>query len=314
MILIDAQHPRLPEPCVTTIGFFDGVHEGHRSLLAQVCVEAARTGLRSAVITFDRHPRQVLQSDFVPQLLTTPSEKIELLRTTGVDYCLLLPFTRELAELSARRFMEVVVQRQCNARTLLIGYDHRFGHDRSAGFEDYLRYGREINLSVLQATALYHDTQAISSSYIRRLLQESGSIDTATKALGYHYSLTGKVVHGYRQGHKLGFPTANIESNPEKLLPADGVYAVSVLLTNESVPRPGVLNIGCRPTLHNGINRTVEVHIPQFTGDLYDTTLQLSFLQRLRPQQKFSSLEALSTQIARDTEQAVQVFSLLIGG
>lgn len=308
MILIDDKQTLLPKPCVATTGFFDGVHKGHRSLIEQVQAEAAVSGLSSAVITFDSHPRQVLHSDFVPELLTTLPEKIELLRQTGVDYCLLLPFTPKLASLSAVQFMQEVVQGKCNARTMMVGYDHRFGHDRSEGFAQYLLYGKEIGLSVKQAFPLYFGERAVSSSLIRRLLQQEGDVEGAFRALGYFYSLTGRVVHGRGQGHKLGFPTANLESDPEKLLPADGVYAVSVRLEGEEAVSPGVLNIGCRPTLRNGTDRTVEVHLPEYSGNLYERVLQLSFLKRLRSQKRFLSLGELSVQIAQDTKCALDVF------
>lgn len=314
MILLDDKHTSLPEPCVATIGFFDGVHKGHRSLIGQVRAEAAVAGLSSAIITFEQHPRQVLHADFVPELLTTLPEKIELLRQTGLDYCLLLSFTPDLSSLSALQFMQQVVQGRCNARTLMVGYDHRFGHDRSEGFEHYLFYGKEIGLSVKQAFPLYQEERAVSSSLIRRLLQESGDVTGAAHALGYFYSLTGRVVHGRKLGHKLGFPTANLECSPEKLIPADGVYAVGVYLADEGAIRPGVLNIGCRPTLRNGEDRTVEVHIPHYSGNLYGTVLKLSFLSRIRSQQDFPSIEELAAQIARDTEHALEQFSLLYPG
>ncbi len=313
MIVIDDLHPVSTALCVVTIGFFDGVHEGHRSLIRQVREEAAKSGLCSAVITFAQHPRQVLHSDFIPELLTTLPEKIQLLDETGLDYCFLLSFTPELAALSACQFMQQVVKERCNAHTLLVGYDHRFGYGRSEGFEEYRRYGLEIGVCVKQAEALCHARQAVSSSLIRRLLQQQGDVKAAREALGYFYSVTGRVVHGHQLGRRLGFPTANVETTSEKLLPADGVYAVSVKLEGEDSPRPGVLNIGCRPTVDNGTNRTIEVHLPHFERDLYGMTLRLSFLSRLRSQQRFDSLEALSARIAQDSEQALKVFFSCFG-
>ena len=194
-------------PSVATIGFFDGVHRGHRFLIDQVRREAACRGLESAVITFPVHPRQVLQSDYRPKLLTTPQEKLSLLEQTGIGTCILLDFTLHLASLSAREFMEVL-QHRYGIRALVIGYDHRFGHNRSEGFEDYARYGRELGIDVLPADAFrLPDTPdcPVSSSLIRRLLLAGNAAQAAT-CLGYPYFLNGTVVSGRRIGHNWATP------------------------------------------------------------------------------------------------------------
>lgn len=293
------------QPSVATIGFFDGVHRGHRYLIGQVQREAANRGLAASVITFPVHPRKVLQpSGYLPRLLTTTQEKLSLLEQTGIDQCILLDFTPHLASLSARDFMEVLKNRY-RIRALLIGYDHRFGHNRSEGFADYVRYGREIGMEVLPAEA-FHLPEAeggmpVSSSLIRRLLQEGDACGAAC-GLGYPYFLNGTIVSGRRVGHKLGYPTANLQpDDPDKLVPANGVYAVRVEIGGQSYG--GMLNIGLRPTLDNGDDRSIEVHILDFHRDIYGQSLRLTFVQRIRSERKFDSLDALSLQLRQDAAQ-----------
>ena len=205
-------------PCAATIGCFDGVHRGHRYLIDQVRREALARGLHSALITFPVHPRQVMQSGYCPQWLTCLPQKKELLQQEDADYCILLPFTHELSLLSARRFMELLHTR-FNVQALVIGYDHRFGHNRSEGFADYCRYGKELGIEVVHARALVEDGVSISSSLIRTLLKQGDAV-RANRCLGYRYYLDGKVVSGYQVGRKLGFPTANLQpSCPDKLVP-----------------------------------------------------------------------------------------------
>ena len=291
--------PDLPlEPCVATIGFFDGVHLGHRFLIEQVKELAKDQGLRSALITFPVHPRQVMKSDYRPELLTTPEEKIELLKAQGVDYCIMLDFTVELSQLSALSFMKDILQQRYNVSTLIIGYDHRFGHNRSKGFEDYVRYGQQIGMNVYRAQACMIDDLNISSSLVRTHLLE-GKIDLSTRYLGYNYSIEGVVVGGYRVGRTIGFPTANLdlrESN--KLIPSDGVYAVRVEV--KGCLYAGMLNIGYRPTLDNGSKKSIEVHILRFDEDIYDEKIRLYFVSRFRSEMKFSGLDELIAQLKRD--------------
>ena len=304
-------------PSVATIGFFDGVHRGHRFLLNQIQTAAVEQGMASTVITFPVHPRCVMQPDFRAELLTTCDEKLALLDESGLDYCLLLDFTPQLATLSARQFMELLIRRY-NIRTLFIGYDHRFGHDRREGFDDYVRYGRELGIKVLPGKACLPSSLGISgetgedlrigSSSIRRLLHE-GDVARAADYLGYRYFLNGTVVSGFQVGHKLGYPTANLDvDDPCKLIPARGVYAVRVDVDNHTYG--GMLNIGCRPTLENGTNRTIEVHIFDFDADIYHHPLRLTFVQHIRPERKFDSLDSLAAQLHRDAVEARTLLSL----
>ena len=285
---------------VATIGFFDGVHRGHRFLIRQVEREAEARGWASSVITFPIHPRQVLQADYRPRLLSTPAEKLQLLEQTGIEQCILLDFTPHLAGLSARDFMAVLKHRY-HIEVLVIGYDHRFGHQRSEGFDDYVRHGRELGIEVLPAEACrLPDGTAVSSSLVRRLLSE-GKVAEANRCLGYDYFLNGTVVSGHRVGHRLGYPTANLRpDHPDKLVPANGVYAVRVEMGGEQ--HGGMLNIGCRPTLDNGDDRSIEVHIFDFDRDIYEEPLRLRFVQRIRAERRFGSLDELVAQLHRDAD------------
>ncbi len=302
MNVIEDIHPQ--SPTVATIGFFDGVHLGHRFLIQQVKVAATQTGWQSSIITFPVHPRQVIQSEFQPQLLSSPEEKIELLASTGVDNCILLPFTRELSQLTAYEFMQLLYDKY-KVRMLVIGYDHRFGHNRAETFEDYCRYGRELGIHIMQASAYTQEQDKVSSSAIRRALQ-TGDIRTATKFLGYHYYLEGTVVDGYKVGRKIGFPTANLRVDfPNKLIPSIGVYAVYVYVNGEK--HKGMLNIGYRPTINNGTDLSIEVHILDFQGDIYHQKMRIEFIDFLRPEEKFNSVDELILQMQKDKEDTIRV-------
>lgn len=288
----------VPEPCVATIGFFDGVHRGHRFLIEQVRKAAAMRGTRSALITFPVHPRKVMNRDFQPELLTTRDEKLTLLAEAGVDYCMMLDFTPDISRLTAREFMTRILKERYNVHALVIGYDHRFGHNRSEGFDDYCRYGKEVGMEVIRAEACLVDDIRVSSSAIRNFLHQS-NIEEANQCLGYEYFLDGTVVGGYQVGRKIGFPTANLRvDDPDKLVPMDGVYAVHV--TFDGNTHNGMLSIGNRPTIGNGPERSIEVNIFNFHSDIYDKFIRLSFVHYLRPQLKFDHVDKLIEQIRQD--------------
>ena len=215
---------------VATIGFFDGVHLGHRFLIDEMKEIAKARNLPSAVITFPEHPRAVLHADYQPKLLNSFEEKLQQLETTGVDYCIVLDFTIELSRLSAKEFITSILANSLHVKTLLIGYDHRFGHDRTDGFEQYVVYGTECGIEVLKASPYDEGNTAVSSSEIRKLLQ-AGNVAEAAYLLTYPYQLLGHIVSGYKVGRTLGFPTANIRvDGPFKVIPGIGVYAVWVVL------------------------------------------------------------------------------------
>lgn len=292
-------------PSVATIGFFDGVHRGHRYLIEQVREVAAARGLASSVITFPVHPRKVMQADYRPELLTSCEEKVALLAETGIDYCMMLEFTPEVARLSAKQFMQILKERY-RIQVLVVGYDHRFGHNRSEGFEDYVRYGQEMGMEVLLAHAYSSDENiTVSSSMIRHFLQQ-GNVSSAAECLSYNFFLEGTVVGGYRVGRKIGFPTANLRVNdPDKIIPADGVYAVYVFL--DGVRYGGMLSIGYRPTLANGTDRSIEVNIFHFNADIYNQPMRISFVRYMRPELKFDSVEELIARIRQDETEVKAV-------
>ena len=307
--------PLQMEPQVATIGFFDGVHLGHQYLIRQVVDKAHAIGLQSMVITFDKQPRQVLQPDYHPQLLTTLEEKLLLLSKTGVDHVVILSFDKELAALSAHDFMKDVLFNGLNVRQLIIGYDNRFGKNRAEGFDDYVRYGREWGMEVLQSDGYAHvhslteESQAtnVSSTLVRSYI-EQGALEAANSCLGYPYMLEGRVVKGVQKGRKLGFPTANLDTSAsQQLIPASGVYAVKVRLEHAVTEYHGMMNIGRRPTF-DGAQQTLEVHIMNISENLYGQQLHVSFLHRIRGERKFESPEALAAQLAKDKAQIEELF------
>ena len=304
MLLIDKDHKLQHAPLVATIGFFDGVHTGHRFLIDQVKEEAAKRGLPSSVITFPVHPRKVLQKDYQPALLCGFEEKTERLATTGVDYCVCLDFTTEISQLSAREFMKNILKDKLSVNTLVIGYDHRFGHNREDAFADYKRYGSEIGIDVIEARELPGE-EHVSSSRIRKLLAE-GYIRKAAKLLSYNYTISGKIVEGFNVGRTIGFPTANIQVwETYKVIPAFGVYAVYGHVEGQRYD--GMLYIGKRPTLHNGDNISIEVNLFNFDGDLYNKNLTAEFIDFVRPDEKFIDIDTLKKQIGNDKDTVISV-------
>lgn len=291
---------------MATIGFFDGVHLGHRFLIDEVKAAAAARGLPSAVITFPAHPRAVLQKDYQPRLLNSFEDKLRLLATTGVEYCIVLDFTVALSQLSAEDFLQILAT-EWRVKGLVIGYDHRFGHDRKDGFAQYVHYGAQYGIEVLKAAAFDAGHTEVSSSEIRRLLHE-GAVEQAAHLLTYAYSISGRIVSGYKVGRTLGFPTANIQpDDPMQLLPGIGVYAVWVEVEGER--HKGMLYIGSRPTLDNGAQLSIEVHILQFSGDIYNDPIRVTFERFVRGDEKFDSLEALKAQLMRDREVVDQLLN-----
>ena len=302
-IIRNIEKTRMVVKCAATIGVFDGVHAGHRQVIKHLVSTSRFPHLASMVITFDRHPRQLFDPDFRPQLLTTQEEKEREIERLGVDFLVVLPFTKEMAQLSARDFMAQILKEKLNVKSLQIGYDNRFGHDRTEGFDDYWRYGQELGINVYHGVKLsFQDYDfAICSSNIRSLLADDGDIETATIMLEHPYQLSGKVMPGEHIGHQLGFPTANIEpDDPYKLIPASGAYAVWAQIINSGGEvMPAMMNIGTRPTF-DGRNRTLEVNIFDFDGDLYGQTVIITFVARLREERKFESPEALARQLEED--------------
>ena len=302
--IYDAKEQTDGREWAATVGFFDGVHAGHRSLIHQLREAARERGLASAVFTFPVHPRRVLQSDYRPQLLDSFEEKLARLAETEADYCAVLDFTPTLAALTAREFIERLAAEWC-VRTLVVGYDHRFGHDRAEGFEEYVAHGRAVGMEVLRGVPyLLEDGTAVSSSRIRALLTEC-RVEEAARMLTVPYRLRGHVVSGQRLGRTMGFPTANLSvDEPLKIRPGDGVYAVRAWL--RGVAYRGMLSIGNRPTLGNQPT-AVEVHLLDFAGQIYGEALEVEFILHLRANRRFDSLDALREQLLRDREAVLRL-------
>ena len=279
--------------------------------------------MKSLAVTFDRHPREVVQAGWQPQLLTTLDEKCALLAQTGIDALAVLRFDSGMAALTARQFMADVLRDRLHAHLLLTGYDNRFGHHRTETFADYERYGRELGIEVVCAQPLSlrtgvgptltstdrheQDEAVLSSSLVRRLLAD-GDVAGASRCLGHYYSIFGRVVHGEQKGHTLGFPTANLmPCDPQKLIPANGAYAVVATLA-DSTRHHGMTNIGMRPTFH-GEQQTLETNIFDFKQDLYGQPLQIDFVARLREEMAFPTPADLARQLSYDREEARQLLT-----
>ena len=288
-----------------TIGFFDGVHLGHRFLLEQVKQHAALEGLQTMAITFSEHPRRVLNQAYQPSLLTTREERISLLANEGLDACAVLEFSREMASLSAYEFMQKYLAEALGVKTLVIGYDHHFGKKSAEGFSDYQRYGKELGIQVVEARPLVCEDYTVSSSLVRKLL-EQGNVALAAKTLGRNYTLGGKVVRGHRVGGEIGFPTANLQPQSTQLLvPGIGVYAGWAQVDGEKYG--AMINIGRRPTLDNGDNVSIEAHLFDFTGNLYEKEIALSFVEKMREEMKFANISVLVNQLKNDADVARKI-------
>jgi riboflavin kinase/FMN adenylyltransferase len=291
--------PPAQPPSWITIGSYDGIHRGHRRVLQQVVANARRNGTRPALVTFDPHPRCVLAPDSCPPTLTTVDEKAELLEEMGIADLIVLPFTRKLSALTATEFMERLLARVPLAG-LVIGYDFALGHQRRGNREFLQHYGdaHGFEVDVIEPYSL--EGQVISSTAVRGLLL-GGNVAHATRLLGRHYSISSFVEHGTGTGSRIGYPTANFAITPNKLVPHNGVYAVWVDI--DGVAYQGAMNIGYRPTF--GENRlTVEAFILDFAGDIYRKDVRARFVQRIRDERKFESVDALVAQISRDVERA----------
>lgn len=279
---------------IVTTGTFDGVHKGHREVLDFMKERGAALGLSPAVVTFDRHPLEVISPERAPKLLMTPDDRDAALSSLGVEV-VRLAFDESLRRLTAAQWLRRM--HRAGVEEVVVGYDNTFGCDgRSLRMEDYFRLGRAEGIAVEEAPLL----PGVSSTRVRDALAQ-GRVEDAARMLGRPYVLTGTVVHGRHLGHKLGFPTANVDCGSRLAIPAPGVYAADVVLPYGAL-RKAVVNIGSRPTVDNGSDISVEAHIPGFSGDLYGKTVSLRFLRRLRDEHRFGSLDELQAAIRADIE------------
>lgn len=294
-----------PSYAVVTVGTFDGLHVGHQKIIRRMREIARENDGESILVTFHPHPRLVLNNnDGELKFINTLKRKYDLLDSFGIDHMIIIPFTKEFSQTSSEDFISDILVGKIGARKLIVGYDHHFGKNREGNYEKLISLGRELGFEVEEIPAQIVDGLAVSSTKIRKAL-ERGDIKLANKMLGYTYSITGTVVSGNKIGRKIGFPTANIDVGDEfKLIAAGGVYLCKVDVRGKSYL--GMGNIGTRPTV--GINGLVtEVHILGFDGDLYGEEITIYFIDRIRDEQKFDSLELLREQLVRDREYILEL-------
>jgi len=293
----------LEQRSIITIGAFDGVHLGHQALVRGVVERARETGRCSGVVTFHPHPANVLSPGHSVRYITTPAEKATLFERLGVDIMALIEFTPALANQPAEQFVRTLVEHLRPAE-IWIGRDFALGRNREGNAETLRALGRRWDFSVRQMEPVVWDGEVVSSSRIRRLLEE-GKLEQVAELLGWYFTLAGKVVHGGERGRKLGFPTANIRVSPERALPRDGVYACFALLGQQRFP--AVANLGVRPMFHDNGDRLLEVYLLDMEIDLYHCDLAVEFARWLRPEMKFASVDALIEQMRADVEQTRRI-------
>lgn len=296
----------VPTGAVVTLGFFDGVHIGHQAILRQLKSDAKELNTDPLVLTLWPHPRIVLEKNADELLLVnTLEEKTSLIARNGLEHFVVIPFTTELAELSADDFFKSYFIDWLNIKKLIVGYDHHIGKNGSGDFATMMKLGQKYGIDVEMVEAQMHEDISISSTKIRKLILE-GDVSKAAVYLGYNYFLSGIVEVGFQLGRKIGYPTANIKVlEKHKLIPADGVYAVKVLI--DGLVLNGMLNIGFRPTISKDQHKTIEVNIFDFNSSIYGSTITIQFVGRIRNEMKFDGIESLKQQLELDKNAAKQI-------
>lgn len=287
---------------IITLGTFDGVHIGHRKILEKLTQSTENRKYESMVLTFFPHPRMVLEGQSEVKLLNTIEEKTALLENSGIENLIIHPFDEIFSRLTASEFVKTVLVDQLRIKKIIIGYDHKFGRNRSANIDDLIAFGKEYDFEVEQISAQEIEAVSVSSTKIRKELK-AGNVALANEYLGYTYFLTGTVKKGNQLGRTIGFPTANIQIPEEyKLIPKNGVYIVKSIINQKTVF--GMMNIGFNPTVEKEC-LSLEIHYFDFDADLYDTRVVVSLLEYIRPEQKFESFDLLKAQLEEDKNQAL---------
>ena len=297
MIRENLQDYNSTKPSVVTIGTFDGVHIGHTKIINQLTTISLKNNLKSILLSFFPHPKMVLQNDNELKLINTIQEKEGLLNSLNLDYLIIKKFTKEFSRLSALEFVRDILVNKLNAKHIIIGYDHHFGRNRTANIEQLKEFGELYDFKVTEILAQDIDDIAISSTKIRKALI-NGEIRLANKFLGYNFFFSGDVVHGNNIGKTISFPTANIKIDaPYKLVPKNGVYIVKTIIDNQITF--GMMNIGYNPTF-NGKQKSIEIHFMNFNKNIYDKTLTIEMILRIRNEIKFNSVDDLKKQLEQD--------------
>ncbi|MBS7564217.1 bifunctional riboflavin kinase/FAD synthetase [Mucilaginibacter sp. Bleaf8] len=292
---------------VVTIGTFDGVHQGHRQIITRIREIADKTGGETVLLTFFPHPRMILHpEDQDLKLITTIHERAELLEQLGIDHMIITPFSRDFSNQSAEAYIRDVLVNKIGTRTIIVGYDHRFGKDRQGGLTELQQLAPQYGYEVIEIPEQDIDHVAVSSTRIREALLQA-NIEQANTFLGYPFFLTGKVIRGNQIGRQLGYPTANLlVEESYKLIPADGIFAVTVDVQGQKYQ--GMAYIGHRPTI-NGMTRNIEVNIFDFDQDIYNQIVRMNFIHFVRHDVKFSSLEGLKEQLALDRQSVLALLN-----
>lgn len=290
---------------VVTVGTFDGVHEGHRALMETVVGRARLLNARSVVVTFDPHPRTIINPKNTVKMLTSLQERADILETLGVDILCVIPFTRDFSLLSSEAYVRNIIHECIGIKEFVIGYDHHFGKDRSGTIETLETLAPELGFDVHVVSKREMGEVTISSTKIRKALQDDGDVQTAASLLGRPYILNGLVIHGDERGRTMGFPTANLrQEHPDKIIPRNGIYAVTVRVDGDWYT--GMMNIGVRPTF-SGEDVRLEVHIFGFDKLIYGKKIQVHFIDRIRDEKKFAGAEALIAQLEEDKRSSFEV-------
>lgn len=287
---------------VITLGTFDGVHLGHRAILEAVIRQAQAAGGQSILITFEPHPRKVLFPEQELKILTPLDEKVRLIQEAGIEHVVVAPFTKAFSQLSADKYIEDFLVRYFHPEVIVIGHDHHFGHDRKGNIALLEAFAAPCGFKVCQISEQLINDAAVSSTKIRKALAQ-GAVVAAREMLGRPYSFKGSVVHGQQLGAQLGYPTANLEPLcADQLLPANGVYAITALLDGQALK--GMMNIGVRPTVSKEMERRIEAHLFGFSAEIYGRELEIFFVEKLRDEQRFPSIEVLQAQLQQDEAKA----------
>lgn len=304
VFLKDAE--RVPNS-VITVGTFDGVHAGHRAIIDTVVEKANERDARSVLVTFDPHPRNIINPDAGIKLLTTLQERSEILDELGIDMMIVIPFDRDFSLLSSKEFVRDIIYKKIGVSEFVIGYDHQFGRNREGTIETIEKLGKELGFDAYVVSKCEVGEKTVSSTAIRNAISEEGNVDEAAEFLQRPYRLNGTVVHGDKRGKEIGFPTANIKPEQvNKIIPKDGVYAVKVRINGNLYD--GMMNIGTRPTF-DGKVQTLEVHLFNFDEDIYGKEVQVRFYNRIRDEKKFDGKDELVGQLKQDEKQARKLLS-----